>query len=323
MRIRIASIAAVLIGVAVATPHKASAVESGAGFYLLGSTTTYAGILPPPGTYAIDYNYFYSGSTDFTFETAGLVLDGGVEGDVYANVAAPLWVAPGKVLGGNIGFLMLIPVVNKDVSAGATLSLPPPLGVTLSGEISDQATYFGDLVPGFMLGWHFGNWHFKTHTLVNAPTGFWEKGNLANAGFNRWAIDNAAAFTWLDPEIGLEVSAIAGLTYNWENPTTQYKSGSEFHLEYSVVQNFSKQVALGVNGYYYDQITGDSGPGARLGSFQGRVVALGPVMNLNLQLGKLPVSASLRYFREFDVKNRLEGDAGYANITIPLSVAGQ
>jgi len=31
----------------------------------------------------------------------------------------------------------------------------------------------------------------------------------------------------------------------------------------------------------------------------------------------------LRYFREFDVRNRLEGDVGYANITIPLSVAGQ
>jgi hypothetical protein len=39
--------------------------------------------------------------------------------------------------------------------------------------------------------------------------------------------------------------------------------------------------------------------------------------------GQIPVSASLRYFRELDVKNRLEGDAGYANITIPLSVAGQ
>jgi hypothetical protein len=108
-----------------------------------------------------------------------------------------------------------------------------------------------------------------------------------------------------------------------ENPTTHCESGFEFHLEYSLVQNSSKQFAVGVNGYYYDQVAGDSGPGARLGSFEGRVVALGPVMNLNLQLGQIPVSASLRYFRELDVKNRLEGDAGYANITIPLSVAGQ
>ena len=322
MRQLIAAAGLALVGLFGVPADKAVAVESGAGFYLLGSTTTNAGILPPPGTYIIDYNFFYSGSTDITFETAGLILDGGVEGGVYANVPAPLWVAPGKVLGGNIGFLMLIPVIHKDVNAGASLTLPPPLGVTISRGIGDQETRFGDIVPGIMLGWHSGNWHFKTHTLVNAPTGFWERGNLANAGFNRWAIDNAAAFTWLDPEIGLEISAIAGITYNWENPTTDYKSGSEFHLEYAAVQNFSRQFAIGVNGYFYDQISGDSGAGARLGSFEGRVIAIGPVMNLNFKAGPLPVSTSLKYFREFDVKNRLEGDAGYATITIPLSSPG-
>ena len=323
MRTRIATAAVVLFGLIIAPVHKATAVESGYGFYLLGSTTTSAGILPPPGTYVLDYNYFYSGSTDFTFETAGLILGAGVEGGVYGNVPAPLWVAPGKVLGGHIGFLMLIPVIHKDVDAGASLTLPPPFGVTVSQNFGDQETRFGDLVPGFMLGWHYGNWHFKTHTLVNAPTGFWEQGNLANAGFNRWGIDNAAAFTWLDPNIGLEISAMAGITYNWENPTTKYKSGTDFHLEYAAVQNFSKQFGVGINGYYYDQVTGDSGAGAMLGSFAGRVSAIGPVVNMNFQLGKLPVLTSLKYFREFDVENRLEGDAGYATITIPLSVAGQ
>jgi hypothetical protein len=78
-----------------------------------------------------------------------------------------------------------------------------------------------------------------------------------------------------------------------------------------------------VNGYYYDQVTGDSGSGAGLGSFKGRVVAIGPVMNLNFQVGKIPVSANLKYFREFDVENRLEGDAGYFTLTMPLSIAGQ
>jgi hypothetical protein len=143
-------------------------------------------------------------------------------------------------------------------------------------------------------------------------------------GFNRWAIDNAAAFTWLDPKIGLELSAMAGFTYNWENPATDYKTGTEFHVEYAAVQNFSKRFALGINGYYYDQVTGDSGPGiSTLGSFKGRVAAIGPVMNLNFQVHKIPVTANLKYFREFDVKNRLEGDSGYLTITMPLSVGGK
>jgi len=295
----------------------AKAAEGAAGFYLLGSTTTNAGILPPPGTYLIDYNYYYSGSTNFTLDIAGLTVSGGIDANAYYNIAAPLWVAPGKVLGGNIGFLMLVPIGWKVVEAGLAV---PALGA--GAALQDEETNFGDIVPGFMLGWHHGNWHFKTHTLVNVPTGFWERGNLANTGFNRWAIDNAAAFTWLDPKIGLELSAAAGFTYNWENPATDYKTGTEFHVEYAAVQNFSKRFALGINGFYYDQVTGDSGPGANLGSFKGRVAAIGPVMNLNFQLGKIPVSTSLKYFREFDVKNRLEGDAGYFTLTMPLSVAG-
>jgi len=64
-------------------PGPAHAVEGAVGFYLLGSKTTMAGYLPPPGTYFLDYNYYYSGSTDFSLEIAGLTLDGGVEADAY------------------------------------------------------------------------------------------------------------------------------------------------------------------------------------------------------------------------------------------------
>lgn len=320
LRQSLAVLALVLVTAFGAHTNRVIAAEGAAGFYLLGSTTTNAGILPPPGTYVINYNYFYSGSTDFTLDIAGLILDGGVDANAYFTIPAPLWVAPGKVLGGNIAFLMLVPIGWKDVEAGA--SLTGPRGGVIGTKLRDEETKFGDPVPGMMMGWHHGNWHFKTHTLVNVPVGFWERGNLANIGFNRWAIDNAAAFTWLDPKIGLELSAMAGFTYNFENPATDYKTGTEFHVEYAAVQNFSKHFALGVNGYYYDQVTGDSGSGAGLGSFKGRVVAIGPVMNLNFQVGKIPVSANLKYFREFDVENRLEGDAGYLTLTMPLSIAG-
>lgn len=308
---------------AVAMPTvPAHAVEGAIGFYLLGSKTTMAGYLPPPGTYFLDYNYYYSGSTDFALEVAGLTLDGGVDADAYYNLVTPMWVAPGKVLGGNIAFLMLAPIGWKRVEAGATLPIPQ-LGVTFQAQLEDEEFRFGDLVPGLNLGWHEGNWHWTVGTLVNTPTGFWERGNLANIGFGRWAVDVNGAFTWLDPEIGLEVSSAAGFTFNGENPETDYKSGTEFHYEFAVVQNFSKRFGLGVNGYFYDQVSGDSGSGARLGAFEGRVAAIGPVANLNFTIGELPVSASLKYFHEFDVRNRLEGDSGFITVTMPLSVAKQ
>ena len=51
------------------------------------------------------------------------------------------------------------------------------------------------------------------------------------------------------------------------------------------MQHFSKQFAAELMGYHYQQITGDSGPGATLGSFEGRVTGLGPDITYTLMCG--------------------------------------
>jgi hypothetical protein len=297
---------------------KAIAAEGAAGFYLLGSKTSMAGFLPPPGTYVQDLNYVYSGSADVALAFGGINITGGSNADVYYKVPLAIWVKSEKVLGGNVAFTMAAPIGWKDVSARA--SLTGPGGAIVAGKLQDDGTNFGDPVVGAMVGWHRGNWHWNIATQVNIPVGYWKKGNLASIGFNRWAFDTSAAVTHLDLTTGLELSAAGGFTFNLENPDTDYKTGTEFHFEFGAVQNFSKQFAIGLNGYFYQQVQGDSGTGATLGSFKGRTLALGPVINWSFQLGKIPVSSSLKYFREFDVKNRLEGDAGLLSFTMPLSV---
>ncbi|WP_431311105.1 transporter [Methylobacterium nigriterrae] len=37
----------------------------------------------------------------------------------------------------------------------------------------------------------------------------------------------------------------------------------------------TKELTVGLVGYFYDQLTGDSGSGDRIGPFKGRVTALG------------------------------------------------
>ena len=142
--------------------------------------------------------------------------------------------------------------------------------------------------------------------------------SIANLGFNRWALDITPAVTWFDAKSGAEISAAAGFTYNWENPDTDYKTGTEFHVE--LMQHFSKPFAAGLVGYHYQQVTGDSGAGAALGSFEGRVTALGPDISYTLICGKIPVSTELKVFHEFDVENRVEGNAGMFTVSMPLSV---
>jgi hypothetical protein len=64
--------------------------------------------------------------------------------------------------------------------------------------------------------------------------------------------------------------------------------------EFAVLQHFSPKFALGVAGFHYWPITGDSGAGATLGDFKGRVTSIGPVTTYNFNLGKLPTARNGR-----------------------------
>lgn len=318
-----------------------AAAESATSVYLLGSKGVMAGFTPPPGTYGVDASYYYSGSASGAAalgvtlrrtgraDAAGLDLaieaDIDVDGTAYYNIPTVIWVAPGKVLDGNFGLSFMAPIGWKDVEVGidakATLTFPN-LGVTLARDetfnFGDEESAFGDPLVTSFIGWHQGNWHYNVALLVNVPVGQWETGQLANIGFNHWAFDLTGALTWLDPKTGIELSAAAGFTFNTENPDTDYRSGTDFHVEFAAMQHLSKQFAIGVTGYHYRQITGDSGEGAILGDFEGRVTAIGPAMTYDFMLGQLPVMTSLKWNHEFEAENRLEGDMGFFTLTIPL-----
>jgi hypothetical protein len=113
-----------------------------------------------------------------------------------------------------------------------------------------------------MLGWEAGNFHWQTGLLVNVPIGDYQEGEISNIAFHHWGADASASMTWLDPTIGLDLSASVGMTFNAENPSTDYRTGNEFHFEWAAVQHFNEQFDAGLVGYYYQQVTGDSGVGA-------------------------------------------------------------
>jgi len=144
--------AAALIAVLSSPAH---AVEGGTSFYLLGSKTTMAGFLPPPGFYGLLQNYAYTGSADIDFETARVKLSGGVEADAYIALPTALWVTGADVLGGNLAFTLTTPFGGKRVEAGVLTSIDAV--PKLNAERDNWA--FGDPVLGATLGWHDGNLH--------------------------------------------------------------------------------------------------------------------------------------------------------------------
>ncbi|WP_455296632.1 SphA family protein [Brucella pituitosa] len=303
--------------------NNAEAAEGGSGFYMLGSKGPAAAILPPlPGLYLQNDLYIYSGGLG---GSRGLPLGGRTVADIDAtaviNVPTAIWVTPADIAGGSLAFSLSLPFGQKDMEAGLEV-INPVTGATISRSRQEDRFSFGDPVVSGMIGWNSGNWHWQTGVMVNVPIGDYKDGSLSNISFNRWAADLNAAVTWLDPTTGLDVSVASGFTFNGENPATDYKTGTEFHVEWAVSQNFSKQFSAGVIGYYYDQITGDSGAGARLGDYKGRVAAIGATVGYNFEMGPMPVSTRLKYFHEFAAENRAEGDAVFLTVAIPLAVTG-
>jgi hypothetical protein len=322
----------------------AFAAEEGKSVYLLGAAASMAGMTPPPGAYFSSLTYLFDGrasgdaALSRTLGQAGdqlppfgvLRTDASLKlrAKVALNVFSLMYVAPETILGGHFGVGVLAPVGYQtvDVNMTALTNLTLPDGTTLQNgrtfSISDNTFAFGDPLALAFIGWNSGFFHWKLTGMVNVPVGSYAKANLVNMGFNRWAADVTGSMTYLNTENGFELSLAPGITFNGENPATNYKSGTEFHVEGAAMKHLTKTFALGVAGYHYQQISGDSGSGAVLGSFKGRVSALGPNLTYNFQVGKTPVLTSVRFLHEFNVKNRLAGNVGLFTLTIPLGGAG-
>ncbi|MCJ2059497.1 transporter [Methylobacterium sp. J-048] len=312
---------AVLVAACVLIPKEADAAEAAQGVYILGNRGPLAGVTPPPGFYFESETYFYQGDLggNRTFQSGGVVA-ANVKLDISATFMTPVWVTPVEILGGNLGFSITIPFGTPNVSAGAVLS-SPRIDRIISGRERDAVFDVGDIYLASFVGWHSGNFHWSATALGVVPSGSYETGQLSNISLNRPALDLSGALTYLDPVLGYELSVVPGITFNWINPATQYLTGTEFHLEWSASKYLSKELSLGLVGYFYDQLTGDGGSGDRIGPFKGRVTALGGQIGYTLKVGEIPVSTNVRVLREFDVTNRFQGTATYLTISAPLWVA--
>ena len=304
----------------IAATQYAQSAESGVGVYPLGLRGPLAGIVPAPGVYFQNDFYFYQGD-------AGASRPIPLNGNLVANVNATmgidiptiLWSTPFPVAGGNLALSASFPVGGPSVDAGLGLT-SPAISSEFVRNAHDLIATFGDPFLVSSIGWHAGNLHWTGGVGVNVPVGDYREGALANIAFHRWAADLFGAATWLDPKTGIDLSGAMGITFNGTNPATDYTTGTEFHLELAATQNLPNGFSFGIVSYYYDQITGDSGTGAKLGAFEGRVAAIGGSLGYMFKVEGRDVATRVKVYREFDVLNRLEGTSAFFTVAMPLYV---
>ena len=102
--------------------------------------------------------------------------------------------------------------------------------------------------------------------MGDIPVGNYNSSNLANLGIGHGAADGGAGYTYFDPKTGHEFSVVTGLTYNLLNPSTGYQNGIDWHVDWGASQFVTKQLQVGAVGYFFQQITPDSGAAAFLGT---------------------------------------------------------
>jgi hypothetical protein len=304
----------------VAAPSSASADAGGVGFWFPGAFGSLAATPVTPGwAYTTVYVHEQESATGGkNFVVSGRPLGSVVAGlSARADVVAEAftYTSPTPVLGGQAGFTVVAGPGN--VNAGISATLTGPMGNTISGSASDNRTTLTDLIYQGTLKWNQGVNNEMVYFSGNILSGTYDPNRLANLSLGFVAYDAGAGYTYFDQKTGHEFSVVAGLTYSLMNPDLQYQNGIDFHLDWGASQFISKNVQIGLVGYYYQQLTGDSGLGAKLGPFRGETVGIGPQIGFIFPISKEYAGyINLKGYRDLEVENRAQGWTAWLTFAI-------
>lgn len=290
--------------------------QGGTAFWLSGQYASLAAVPASPGWLLSSEFYFYGGKADAakTFSIGNSIVLG-TKSRSATFTLTPSYTPATPVLGGSLTFEFSFGGGYDNISSTGSLT---NAGRTRSASISGSIWGASDLSPLVSLAWTRGVHNWMIYATGNLPVGNYSSQRLANTGLGHGAVDAGAGYTYFDTKTGLEFSAVAGLTFNVENHSTQYKNGIDSHLDYSLSKSVAANAQIGLAGYLYCQLTGDSGSGAKLGPFESKVAAIGPQVNWNFNMGGQSWSASVRGYYEFWAVNRTHGAAGFATLNLPL-----
>jgi len=281
--------------------------KEGADQYPYGAENWLCGVLPPTGTYFVNYFGFYSGL--LRNDSGNKVNLGGSTPSVNAVFDALRFVevTPVKILGAQWAVQVIAPFVDQSVDLGGTRN-----GIG-QGDID---------VDPFLLGWHGEKWQAIAAMDTLLPTGYYDKNDArVSIGANYFSFEPIIAFTFM-PGSGWETSA--KLMYNTKttNGATDYHSGDEFHMDYVVGKHVGPW-SLGGSGYFLEQLTNDTidgqvvtaVPGFWDSGRKGQVFAAGPSVNYT---NKQHMEFIFQYQHEMLVRNRFGGDKLWFKMIIPL-----
>ncbi|MCW8331436.1 transporter [Photobacterium sp. SDRW27] len=295
--------------------NMALAEEGGSGHYTPGSLASTVDMIPAEAAFVARLNASqYDGSANskgLKVPIAGVIAtDVDVETKELALhlVWNPGWEGTEEW---SYAMAMSLPYVSTTVSAN--IDEGERANSNTSRRVTDKNSGIGDLVlQPLMVSYAIEKyWQSDFRFAIYTPTGGYERGRLANTGKNYWTFSPALALIHIEPAIGREFSVFGGIDFNTKNTDTDYHTGTQFHIDSTFVQyvillgGFS---GIGISGYWYQQLTGDSGSGATQGDFKSQALGVGPVLSYRAKWASTKIIAELKWLHEFETKRRYNGD---------------
>ena len=300
----------------------ATADEIGESFWTPGSFASLAAAPSQPG-FSLTSTYWHTSTTAGSdVVRARLIRVGRLTGEVGENVSAisiqpedlamvtPTYTFATPVFGGQAALAVQATYGRKRTTDDTVITDQSLVGRSPESRFetfSDAITGFGDLAPQFSLRWNTGVHNVMTYVTGNVPVGAYSRERLSNIGIGHGAVDAGGGYTYFNEQTGYEFSAIAGLTYNFVNPDTDYRSGVDVHFDWGASRFLTKQLQIGLVGYLYNQASCDGGAGDRVGCFQSRVASVGGQLGYTVSLGELDANLNVKAYKEFAAANRPEG----------------
>jgi len=269
----------------------------------LGAEAWFVAVLPPPGTYFVNYLAYYQ-SDKLKDENGHTALDIDFNVNVVAEVPRLFYISDIKILGGNLAGHIVVPIVYQE------MKLKPPVG-----GFTEDHFGLGDMVfSPFVIGWHSKLFHWVVGLDFIAPTGQYDKEDYAPIGANHWTFEPWGAISLIHPS-GISASIKLGYDIHTENTDAiwhygeteekvDYLTGQQFHFDYNAGIEVVTGLRLGVCGYFLKGLQNDKIDGEEVEGSREMVFAIGPSALYNINPTTL-ITVKAQF--EMEAENRPQG----------------
>lgn len=300
---RVARVFGLIAGLAV-VGDSANAAEGGTSLYLPGGAGDILLAVPPAPGAAVSGGVFVQSGNVGTAVLQGAV-NFGLDLDIVLNTVGASYTFDLPMYGITYTIGAVVPFGYAKLEGTIT----GPRGRTFSAS-ADTFNLADIAITPIAVNWSLGDFHFRFAETIIAPTGDYDLNDTVNIGRNYWAFDTIGAMTYFNTKTGTEFSVAPGIMVNTRNQATDYRTGTEFHVDFTANQFLSKTIAVGARGYYYKQLTGDDGAAAILGDFKSESFGIGPgfLWQPKFAGGKLSIAG--KYMRDITATNRFKSHYG-------------